>query len=139
MFEVPFVQQEEICHALVSFSRESMMVIDSKGNIEFANPSALKLIGSEPDEHVPLNLLTFVHPDDQQSIRDVFARTSAKPESPLRVRFRVGREDGGWIPVESVARGLERSANGRIVMHTREAGEFEHLEARLQQTQKVIL
>ncbi|WP_128906528.1 PAS domain-containing protein [Halorubrum amylolyticum] len=87
---------------LLDLAGDKITVLDENGIYRHLNASVVDMLGFRPDELVGTDAFELVHPDDEERIRDTFARIAAgdlTPDEPLEYRYRTA--DGGWVWVRT--------------------------------------
>lgn len=91
---------EEQYRRLVELS-PGAIIIHTEGKIAFANPSAAKLLAAaSPEELLARPLLDFVHPDDQEAVRERLEHAKAEETLNPPGERRLVRFDGTEVEVE---------------------------------------
>ncbi|MBD7963787.1 PAS domain-containing sensor histidine kinase [Fictibacillus norfolkensis] len=97
------LRESEAKYRLIAeHSTDLITVIDPSGIIQYVSPSHLPVLGYE-DGEIKGAILEMVHPDDLQSLSDLFMRALVKKE-PFQTEFRLVHKNGDWILLE--ARGV---------------------------------
>lgn len=97
------LRESEAKYRLIAeHSTDLITVIDPTGNIQYVSPSHLPVLGYE-DGEIKGAILEMVHPDDIQSLSELFMRALVKKE-PFQTEFRLVHKNGDWILLE--ARGV---------------------------------
>ncbi|WP_137790421.1 PAS domain-containing sensor histidine kinase [Bacillus sp. E(2018)] len=97
------LRESEAKYRLIAeHSTDLITVIDPTGIIQYVSPSHLPVLGYE-DGEIKGAILEMVHPDDIQSLSDLFMRALVKKE-PFQTEFRLVHKNGDWILLE--ARGV---------------------------------
>ena len=82
-------------HEAVKYSETEM-----DGPLEYVSPACERMLGYKPEELARQPLLSFVHPDDQPAIRELFAGLKAADE-PKSMVYRFRAKDGQYRWIES--------------------------------------
>ncbi|MBN3553566.1 PAS domain S-box protein [Fictibacillus nanhaiensis] len=97
------LRESEAKYRLIAeHSTDLITVIDPTGIIQYVSPSHLPVLGYE-DGEIKGAILEMVHPDDLQSLSELFMRALVKKE-PFQTEFRLVHKNGDWILLE--ARGV---------------------------------
>ena len=97
------LRESEAKYRLIAeHSTDLITVIDPSGIIQYVSPSHLPVLGYE-DGEIKGAILEMVHPEDIQSLSDLFMRALVKKE-PFQTEFRLLHKNGDWILLE--ARGV---------------------------------
>ena len=90
---------EEQYRVLVENSDDAIYIADSSGQLRFANNAFLKVFGYQLSEVARTDLLTHVHTEDVDMVRQaVDGLLRGEPIHNLEYRFR--RKDGVWIDLQ---------------------------------------
>jgi PAS domain S-box-containing protein len=99
---------------LLRNSSDLVMAVDRSGNLDYVSPSVERLLRKESVELVGTSITDLVHPEDAPGLSALLSRALAAPGGSFTGEWRIQQEDGGWLPVETVAtcstRGISRSA-----------------------------
>ena len=81
----------------------------------FTSPEYARLLGYEPEgfKLTHTQWSQWVHPDDQEMVRQAFGGFVAGELPEYRIEYRLRTREGGWIWVFSTARIIEREATGQ--------------------------
>lgn len=96
-------QNEERFRALVEKSSDGIMVVGASGLIQYASPSAGRIVGLLPFEMENRDTFDLVHPDDRARVRALFALALAHPGREVPARFRGRRGNSTWGATDMVA------------------------------------
>jgi diguanylate cyclase (GGDEF)-like protein/PAS domain S-box-containing protein len=106
---------------------------DLDGVRSYVSPASERVLGWRPEHLVGRNAIEFIHPDDQQALRDATAMLlGASGQSAATYRFR--RPDGSWLWVDGQARLRARSDGKRAkdyVVVLRDATDRKAVEIKL--------
>lgn len=119
--------------ALVQHSFDLFHVLDEQFNIVYQNPAVERLMGfSMKDMHLEESL-GWIHADDAPLVRSAIATTQTQPGIPIRLEYRIRRDDGAWIWLESlVTNWLTNPDVNGIVVNSRDISQRKQAEADLQ-------
>ena len=95
---VPLV---DFAQAAVDASPDVLLVIDSGGILRWASPS-LRVLGYDPTEHLGIQVLDHVHPDDVGYALGMLEEAVRRPGDHAPPVFRVMHGDGRVVEVEAV-------------------------------------
>ena len=124
----------ELFRALHEHSSDIVSILEPDGTWRFTSPSGTRLLGWPPGyDPGPLGIFGFVHPDDLERARQVFADVKAGRRDPdAAVVLRAKSTDGAWHQLETRARDLTRDPNVRgIVVTCRDVTERVEAETRI--------
>ncbi len=124
--------------SLIENVSDLITVLDSGANILFESPSIERLLGYRQDELVGTNVFSFLHPDDQSSAREAFARIVATPGSSETIEIRVRHQSSAWRIFESIGKSIVDEAGAvRIVINSRDITDRKRMEEDLLKIQKL--
>lgn len=84
------------------------------GTYLWVSPSVEKLLARTPSELVGRSIEEFLHPNDRDCLRRLLT-SLAEGSADLRHTHRMRHQEGGWLWVETVLRGLRDPRTGQIV------------------------
>jgi PAS domain S-box-containing protein len=130
---------------LLDYARDKILVVDEEATVLYANDAVTRLLGWETDELVGENALAYVHPDDFDTVREVFERTiDSETLSEGTVEYRYRAADDSWVWLESrMSNATSERLDGYVVssrdVTDRVEAERQHREltARLQEISSV--
>ena len=138
-------EHEAYFHSLIENASEMIMVITPDGSIRYQSPSSETVLGYTREERIGRPVLELVHPDDRDDVGRGIARGFREPGVAQNQVARFRHKDGTWRVIE--ARGqahVNESGELLAVIHANDVtarieaeGKREHLEAQLQQAQKM--
>ncbi len=117
---------------LLDLSVDVMVVLDSRGSIEFVSAAVADLVDRRPESLIGLSISDVVHPDDLGRVAERLAAVlDGQPTKPNSIR--VATALGQWRSVEAVGRTV-RSSRGekKLVISLRDNSERAALIERLQ-------
>ncbi len=115
---------EKRFRALIENSSDAISLLDANGEMLYASPSNMRVLGYDPDDLVGRNCFELIHPDDVERIRRTLEEALAKPGLPLEVEARVLRKDGRWRWVAATSANLLEEPDVRaIVLNYRDISE----------------
>ncbi len=118
--------------SLVQNSTNVIMLMDSRGTLDYVSPSLESVAGYEPDSVVGLNLFDFVHPDDLSNVQELVADVISGAEAPATLEWRMKNASGEWRWVEGSARNLLHDPDVEsVVINWRDVTERKALESQL--------
>jgi diguanylate cyclase (GGDEF)-like protein/PAS domain S-box-containing protein len=133
----PGVDRAEVYRLAVEHARDLIVVVDAEGRIVYASPSYLTMLGYDPDDLPGRHALSFVHPRDMRRAASAVAGSLAgDPES---ARFRVRRQDGGWVVIDAVAAPIPATGESpaRVLLAGRDVTDLVAAERRLEVAHQV--
>ena len=128
--ELELRRSEERFRALVQNATDVVVVLDAAGTVQYASPSARRVLGYDPDAVIGLNVFTLIHPDDVPRLIEIFAGVVGRSGPFGTVEFRVRHADGSWRYVETTAtNALADPAVRGIVQNVRDITLRKQIEA----------
>jgi PAS domain S-box-containing protein len=117
-------QNEKRLRALLENSFDAISLTDEYGNIVYASASTARVLGYQPQELVGQNEFEWIHPDDLQHVKQIFAEILSKPHFPIQLQFRARHKDGHWCWIERTSTNLlEEPELNAIVSNYRDISE----------------
>jgi diguanylate cyclase (GGDEF)-like protein/PAS domain S-box-containing protein len=104
--EAKLAASEARFEAIVANLTDVITVVDARGVVTYATPSARRLVGAERVREGAAGLFGYVHPDDLDQVKAVFARLQAEPGATGLIVNRVMGDDGEVRHVETTATNL---------------------------------
>lgn len=96
-------EHDERYRGLVETSPDGVF-ISSDRKIVFVNPAFARMLGaSTPDDLLGRDVLSFIHPDYHEIVRDRIRRLYENHEAVPLIQERFQHADGSWVPVEIAA------------------------------------
>ena len=88
--------------AIVENSLDATALIRRDGTTSYATPSVTRVLGYPPEELVDKSVLEFIHPDDVERSRPLFAGALQAPGRAVAGEVRCRHRDGSWRVIEVV-------------------------------------
>jgi two-component system cell cycle sensor histidine kinase/response regulator CckA len=103
--------------SLVEHSVDLIAVLGADGRVQYASPSAERLLGYGPAELVGEVGFAYVHREDRARVQDAFARALEGGADEIREVYRFRHKDGSWRTLESVVSNLlgEPTVGGMVI------------------------
>ncbi|RJR09637.1 PAS domain-containing sensor histidine kinase [Candidatus Parcubacteria bacterium] len=134
--EVALSESEERFRNLINNMLEAALIIDLKGQINFANYSAAKLVGlKSPDEGIGKKVFDFLHPDFTAPVLHVLAKARRK-SVPLIDEYRITTIDGEDKWVESLGKKIIYDNKLSILVTLRDITERKNYEHQLKEAKE---
>ena len=110
-------QSEERFRSLVQYASDIITVLGAEGTVSYQSPSIERILGYGPEELTGTNVFDYVHPEDAEQVRLVFAETLKNRGTSPPVEFRFRHADGSWRFLEAVGNNLlaDPSVSGMVV------------------------
>src|SRR6185295_194505 len=86
--------------AIVENSLDATALIRRDGTTSYATPSVARVLGWPPEELVDRSVLEFIHPDDVERSRPLFAGALQTPGGAVAGELRCRHRDGSWRVIE---------------------------------------
>jgi PAS domain S-box-containing protein len=131
--------QSEQFRVLIENALDIISVLDENGTLLYQSPSVERVLGFAPSAMLGRNVFEYIHPDDQEAVRDAMARAALEPELPRTTEFRFRHHDGSWRTLE--ARGHNLLANPAVrgfVVNSRDVTERKQTEEALRDSQRLL-
>ena len=123
--------------ALVRHSSDLVLVLDLQGEVSFASPAAIKVLGLAPEDLTGRRLRDLLHPDDAAAAT-TFLKALLRQSQPLIHQCRMRHTDGSWRVLEiSGSDHLADPAVHGLVLNARDITERHRLEDQLREAQKM--
>jgi two-component system sensor histidine kinase/response regulator len=122
-------ESEEHFRSLVQYSSDIVTVLNPEGTVRYASPSIERILGYEPKEMLGTDAFQYVHPEDAERVRRMFAEgLRRKGASPL-VGFRFRHADGSWRYLEAIGNNLLANPGvSGVVINSRDVTERSRAE-----------
>lgn len=130
-------KSEEKFRAVVQNVSDVITLLDKDGTILYETPSIAMVLGYDQDELLGLSLFDRIHPEDRESVREVFRDTKSKPGNGEKVEFRYLSKGNEYVTIE--AQGNNQLGNPEInavIMTSRDMTERKNSENRLRQSEE---
>lgn len=122
--------QETQFRALVHHSNDIIMSVGSDGVVRYLNDSILALLGHQADDLLGQPLIGIAHPDDTETLREIWA--AGRPDAVGRIRWRARHADGSWRHLETQwSNQTDEPALGGYVLNSRDVTKQVELELQL--------
>lgn len=91
--------------ALVQEGSDMIAVVNEEGQYMYASPTSSHILNIHPDEFIGKNAFDFIHPDDQEAVRNHLTRVFNEKRVAIPP-FRFKHQDGSWRWVETILTNL---------------------------------
>ena len=99
-------ESEEFFREITMNSSDVLFIVNAKGNITYASPSAERYIGYRPDELIGQNTLNLIMPDDHAKARKDFIDALKTKDISIPNCFRIRHKNGTEIIMDGVGKNL---------------------------------
>ncbi len=139
LYQELLASQEEVhrrevwFRSLVQNACDLITVIDPDTTVRYQSPSALTILGYDPEAVIGHMVNEVVHPEDAERLRTAVEAMMASPGSPVKAEIRLRHADGTWRHIEFTgADQRDNPAIDGIVLNGRDVTERKLLELQLQ-------
>ncbi|MEO7963645.1 MAG: PAS domain S-box protein, partial [Gemmatimonadaceae bacterium] len=131
-------QSEARFRAIIEGASDLVIILDKRGIARYVSPAIHAMLGLTHDEFVGRNPIDLVHQDDKARVLNAFLAALNDSGSTHRVQYRARYIDGSWRTLLTISRNLlaDPEVDG-IVTSTRDITEWQELQERLNQSQKI--
>jgi two-component system cell cycle sensor histidine kinase/response regulator CckA len=135
--EAALRESEARYRLLAENSRDLIELLDHQGNVLYASPSHLQVLGYISDQLIHTNIFKVIHPDDTQPTRSSFRDLLASGTS-ARIALRLRNKTGEWVDVEAILSAINDDAHAvsGILLSAREITERRRVEAALRESEE---
>jgi diguanylate cyclase (GGDEF)-like protein/PAS domain S-box-containing protein len=110
--------------ALLAHSSDWIFIVDARGVITWANEAARFAMGVSDVSAEPLEISTFVHPEDRAAVTANLERTITSSGAAVPGVYRVRTVDGDWRYIETLSTNcLDDPEIGGVVVNARDVTE----------------
>lgn len=123
-------QSEEYYRLLIQNSSDLILFLTTDGTVRFISDSCERVFGRSPATFVARNSLEFVHPDDIEKTKAVFAKALKTRGVAGPVELRLICADGSWVHHEVFMTGLaDLGGQPGVVLNSRDISERKRADA----------
>ena len=120
---------EERFRSMVQQSYDFITILDAKGTITYATPTAGRALGYGTGGLIGRSGFELIHPDDLPVVREAFQRTIQGTTTGRPIEFRIRHAGGAWVFLEALGSNqLDRPSINGILLNVREIGERKRAE-----------
>jgi diguanylate cyclase (GGDEF)-like protein/PAS domain S-box-containing protein len=122
---------------LTQNSSDLVTLMEATGIVRYQSPALERMLGYSPAEFLGKNAFDYVHPDDLDRIRSIYAEGLKDPDARPVAEFRFRHRDGSWRWLEAVGTNLtdEPGVNSYVV-NSRDITGRKETEERLREAEK---
>ncbi len=122
-------QSEKYYKALIENALDIITILDPNGNMIYYSSAVEKVLGYSSTELLNKNAFAFIHPDDVDTVLEIFNSTVKTPSHVETVEFRFRHKNGDWIILESIGKNLvnDQFING-VIVNSRDITDRRNLE-----------
>lgn len=103
--ELSLARKEEHYRLITDHSTDFISLHTREGLFTFASPICKNILGYEADELLDQPIYTFLHPKDQEEVREFLKAAQIQTEIQT-ITYRICRKDGSYIWFETKLKGL---------------------------------
>lgn len=129
-------EHDERYRGLVETSPDGVF-ISSDRKLAFCNPAFARMLGARsPEDLLGRDVLSIIHPDYHDIVRERIARLYENRENVPLIEERFRREDGTWLPVEIAASPFTFSGRPAAQVVVRDISERVETERALRESER---
>ena len=129
-------RSEERFRSLLRYASDIIMILDAEGVILYESPAVERVLGFQPQERLGTNILSCVHPEDLETVRDRFDALLEEPNGHFSVEYRACDKNGGWHYFEATGTNLLDDPIVRgVVVNARDITERQRAEEALRESE----
>jgi two-component system cell cycle sensor histidine kinase/response regulator CckA len=129
-------RSEERFRSVVESIPEAIFITEGT-SLTYANPAFVELIGVDPSQDGPLDVLDFVHPDDVSRLKEQSDGLLAGPATHAEYRLRA--RDGSFITLEVAAIGADFDGKRAVLFLGHDVTEQKQLEGQILQADRLAV
>jgi len=123
-------ESEERHRALLENSYDAIALIDRSDVFRYASPAVTRLLGYSIEEFVGKDAFGFIHSDDQEAARRLFAQCSTSPGVVIRGEYRIRHRDGSFRWIEGIGTNrLNDPGIEALIVNFRDVSERKEMDA----------
>jgi PAS domain S-box-containing protein len=117
-------ENEKRFRLLVQNSNDVIEILDPNGKPSYISDQITRILGYQPKELVGVSGFDYLHPDDRQTVTEIFTEGLKQPGAVRKAEFRFRHKDGNWVDIEAVGCNLMHDpAIQGIVLNIRDVTE----------------
>ncbi len=122
-------QSEKYYKSLIENALDTITILDSKGNIKFKSQSTERVLGYLQDELLGKNIFSLIHPDDVDTVVEIFKKGIGVHEFTSTAEFRFKHKNGQWLILESIGKNmLDDPLIDGVIVNSRDITDRRNLE-----------
>jgi diguanylate cyclase (GGDEF)-like protein/PAS domain S-box-containing protein len=122
---------------LTQNSSDLVTLMEDTGIVRYQSPALERMLGYSPTELLGKNAFDYVHPDDLDRVKAVYAESLEAPGARPMAEYRFRHRDGSWRWLESVGTNLiDEPGVNCYVVNSRDATGRKEAEERLREAEK---
>lgn len=134
--ELSLQRSEEHFRSLIENAVDLIIEADASGRVQYASPSAFRLLGYEPLALAGRNALEFVHPDDAPAALESLTKlVQTRNRSPFNT-FRIRHADGSWRMLEATGQTHTDENGTQVIVNARDVTERRQMEDALRESEQ---
>ena len=102
--------------AIIEKSPDGFVLLNKKGEPNYASPSALRMFAYELDEFIALKSDTLTHPNDLSMVTTCLMEILKNPANIPTIEYRFKHKNGDWIWIESTISNLLADRNVESIL-----------------------
>ncbi|MEI6556293.1 MAG: PAS domain S-box protein [Paludibacter sp.] len=102
--------------AIIEKSPDGFVLLNKKGDPNYASPSALRMFGYELDEFIALKSNTLTHPNELSIVTNCLMEILKNPAHIPTIEYRFKHKNGDWIWIESTISNLLADRNVESIL-----------------------
>ncbi len=131
-------ESEERLRAMTQFSADIITILEADGTIRSQTGGINALFGYSEKETVGRSILSYIHEDDQNAVRQSLEHLITGAAPAVTATFRIRHGGGSWRWVESIANSqLQNPVIAGIVVNSRDVTERVRFQEQIVQSQKL--
>lgn len=134
--ELSLQRREEHFRCLIENAADLILEVDAAGRVQYASPSAFRLLGYPPSALAGRNTLEFIHEEDVSAARESLTKVvQTRNRSPFNT-FRIRHANGSWRMLEATGQTHTDEHGTRVIVNARDVTERRLMEAALRESEQ---
>jgi len=130
-------KQEKYFRSLFENASDIITVLDATGTINYHSPSVEKILGYSSDELLGKNVFQFIHPDEQERMKQTFESAFQQLGIIHSATYRFRHKNGAWLYLESTGKAAYTNGNTEAIVNSRDITEKKKLEEQYLRAQRM--